>query len=334
MQQETILFENSLKIGTDKKTLPVFLELVIKEAKKEAESVEHKTLTKYKTISIAGTMSNSGGQIYDYITKENVNFILSDERIQRIVILWKEWHLNDCHAECMHQTSFDANDGDFEELAKKETAKCPKEYAYGSKWLVKEMPESIVQELMELFEGGRDRLQDKKSDSEIIAEEFLKKTGTSFNAVFLKYDRHFDDDKEKRDIYEITLTRGERVFKFNFGNSVVDSVKYKITGIVREKTGIAGVNTKEELKILQNKYRAEYGQFWNENQSFKAPTPYDVLACLQKNDVGSFEDFCSEFGYDTDSRKAEKSYKAVVNEYNNLKMLYNDAELEMIGEMQ
>ena len=24
----------------------------------------------------------------------------------------------------------------------------------------------------------------------------------------------------------------------------------------------------------------------------------------------SFEDFCSEFGYDTDSRKAEKSYKA------------------------
>ena len=43
------------------------------------------------------------------------------------------------------------------------------------------------------------------------------------------------------------------------------------------------------------------------------PTAADVLACLV-SDVTfgeeSFEDFCSELGYDPDSRKAEKTWKA------------------------
>jgi hypothetical protein len=43
------------------------------------------------------------------------------------------------------------------------------------------------------------------------------------------------------------------------------------------------------------------------------PKAADVLACLC-SDVGageqSFEDFCSDLGYDADSRKAEKTWKA------------------------
>lgn len=34
---------------------------------------------------------------------------------------------------------------------------------------------------------------------------------------------------------------------------------------------------------------------------------YDVLACLQKYDCGTFVEFAHEFGYDTDSREAEKN---------------------------
>jgi hypothetical protein len=45
----------------------------------------------------------------------------------------------------------------------------------------------------------------------------------------------------------------------------------------------------------------------------REPTAADVLACLC-SDVSmgeqSFEDFCSELGYDTDSRKAERTWKA------------------------
>ena len=39
------------------------------------------------------------------------------------------------------------------------------------------------------------------------------------------------------------------------------------------------------------------------------------MSCITKADPGTFEDFCSEFGYDTDSRQAEKTYKAVKREW-------------------
>ena len=45
------------------------------------------------------------------------------------------------------------------------------------------------------------------------------------------------------------------------------------------------------------------------------PSKYDVLACITKSDPGSFEEFCGEYGYDTDSRKAERTWKAVVREW-------------------
>lgn len=63
------------------------------------------------------------------------------------------------------------------------------------------------------------------------------------------------------------------------------------------------------------------------------PTEYDILACLEKYDVGSFEDFCLEFGYDTDSRKAEKTYKAVVKEYNNVMRVFGDV-IDELAEIQ
>ncbi len=46
------------------------------------------------------------------------------------------------------------------------------------------------------------------------------------------------------------------------------------------------------------------------------PTAADVLDCLASDASGaeqSFEDWCSDYGYDTDSRKAEKTYKACVS---------------------
>ena len=63
------------------------------------------------------------------------------------------------------------------------------------------------------------------------------------------------------------------------------------------------------------------------------PTMYDVLACLTKSDPGSFEDFCDEFGYDTDSRRAEKTYKAMVKEWKNVNRLFGDI-LEELYEIQ
>ena len=61
------------------------------------------------------------------------------------------------------------------------------------------------------------------------------------------------------------------------------------------------------------------------------PTAYDVLASIEKYDVGSFEDFCSEFGYDmfddeTGRRNANTYglYKAVCREYKHVESMFYD----------
>ena len=128
------------------------------------------------------------------------------------------------------------------------------------------------------------------SEYEKQALKFLKDTETTFKAEYQRHDLYFEDDKEERDIYKITLTRGNRSFDFNFGQSIA--------------------NTGTE------------------------PTSYDVLACLTKYDVGTLEDFCSEFGYDEDSRKAEKIYKAVLKEWAMVQTLWNEAEVEKLQEIQ
>ncbi len=69
-------------------------------------------------------------------------------------------------------------------------------------------------------------------------------------------------------------------------------------------------------------YTFNFGQ--SINAGAEEPTMYDILTCLQKYDVGSFENFCGEFGYDTDSRKAEKVYKAVCKEYEAMDRLFSD----------
>ena len=63
------------------------------------------------------------------------------------------------------------------------------------------------------------------------------------------------------------------------------------------------------------------------------PTMYDVLSCLQKYDVGSFKDFCDDFGYSEDSRSAEKTYKAVEKEFQAVERLFSDI-IEELQEIQ
>lgn len=171
------------------------------------------------------------------------------------------------------------------------------------------------------------------SDYDKQALKFLETTKTTFKAVFLKNDFYFEGDKEKRDIYTISLKRGEREYIFKFGNSINASGEYIFFGkagheAIHLKTNVAG------KKILRYEGVALNGGNSQKNKDFEEPTPYMVLASMQKYDPSSFKDFCSEFGYNEDSRSAERTYKAVQEEFNNLKMLFSDDEIEKMQEIQ
>lgn len=177
------------------------------------------------------------------------------------------------------------------------------------------------------------------------AFDFLAKTKSTLTVKFVEYGKHFDDDKENRDIYEITISRGPRSFTFRFGQSIFHS-RFKI---ILASTG-------KEIKYnWQEKAMKEAGQDLHKFKKIAAmeigegtmsslngltikgptvPNSYDVLSCMTKYDPGSFEDFCGEYGYDVDSRKAEKTYNLVKREYDELCKLYNDEEMQELGEIQ
>ena len=187
-----------------------------------------------------------------------------------------------------------------------------------------------------------------KLDYEAQGAEFLHRTKTELKVEFLKHGRHFEEDKEDRDIYKITLTRGERSFSLNFGQSIKCSgvwTAYRhIKGAERIHSTSKNISlfNEDALKTVNklNKTGRESKRVFaresniGKNPDFAKPSAYDVLTCLTKSDPGSFEDFCGDFGYDEDSRKAEKTYKAVREEFLNIERLFSCNEIEELQYIQ
>jgi hypothetical protein len=156
--------------------------------------------------------------------------------------------------------------------------------------------------------------------------DFLQETGTSFQAEYLKHDKHFITDKETRDIYRIKLKNATSQYYFNFGQCLLNSKGYKPVGPFAQKGEV------------------------------KTPTAYDVLACLQKYDPGTFENFCSDFGYDTEDSEeqfenlikpesrawreagkmfyAKRTYRAVLKEWEAVQRLFTPEQIEKLQEIQ
>ena len=93
----------------------------------------------------------------------------------------------------------------------------------------------------------------------------------------------------------------------------------KILPILKESNSEAYEFALKEFKILEKRTK---------------PSSYDILACLTTYDPDTFENFCSEFDYDTDSKKAEKTYNAVLDEWKNIQALFTDKEIEQLAEIQ
>ncbi len=85
------------------------------------------------------------------------------------------------------------------------------------------------------------------------------------------------------------------------------------------------------LERFAKQYTFTFGQ--SIQAGAKEPTMYDILTCLTKYDPGTFENFCGDFGYDEDSRSAEKTYNACIKEYEAVQRLFGDI-LEELQEIQ
>lgn len=104
--------------------------------------------------------------------------------------------------------------------------------------------------------------------------------------------------------YDVIISRNNYEFKFPFWSSLADSYRRDL------KSG-------RDLKPL-------------------IPTAYDVLACLSSNidtHIQTFDEFCSNLGYDTDSIKAKETYDLCCDESRKMSRIWNDEELDQLREI-
>lgn len=95
-----------------------------------------------------------------------------------------------------------------------------------------------------------------------------------------------------------------------------------------------GIGYRVEIKRIVNGQLRQYSfdfsdSVYNKEHGLQ-PTNYDILACLEKYEIGDFEDFCSEFGYPmTDdwgriNKENKKIYNACVKEWYNVRRMFDD----------
>jgi hypothetical protein len=132
-----------------------YLTIELKDHAREAQTIEHESVTGYRTMSFTGTLISkygsivhergwlSGGQNYGYlleITEPAKGFTLAG--IKRLYELWQELHLNDLNSHCVHQ----------DKAIKWDTVEpcAVTGYKAGSAWLLKPLNEDLLNETFDL----------------------------------------------------------------------------------------------------------------------------------------------------------------------------------------
>lgn len=113
------------------------------------KTTDHREISQLTELSISGGVWNRAhtdfiecGQIRDALDNM-VSYApgWSPPKIMRLRAIWDEWHLNGLNASCSHQT------------AGNNSEPCPVTgYKWGSAWLSRELPASIITELTEMFQ--------------------------------------------------------------------------------------------------------------------------------------------------------------------------------------
>lgn len=175
------------------------------------------------------------------------------------------------------------------------------------------------------------------------ALDFLIKTGTNLDVEF-RYTGpvDWDTDGYHHDHYRVTLKRSGREFGFDFTDSRVNSLFRKIANT-------PGTPDDETLRQLRKMDAATWRSFTENTSVFRPrgfykkwrnhkPTAYSVLACIGTYECGSFDDFCSDFGYNelpmSEYPRVMGIYAEVQRQSQELRRMFSEEELDMLRDIQ
>lgn len=161
------------------------------------------------------------------------------------------------------------------------------------------------------------------------ANDFLKKANATIeiDCVGLAINQEWEE-KKLRNLYKVTLSTPRGSMIFNFWDSIYNT---KIKKMSLEEYAEKKYKCRFNFLNYSDKIRAQ--KELKEKKAEAQPTAYDVLACITKSDPGTFENFCFEYGYNEDSRTAERIYFAAQKEYSQLARIFSQQQLEEMQEI-
>ena len=163
------------------------------------------------------------------------------------------------------------------------------------------------------------------------ALDFLKACNSTMEIEFLCTDVNQnwnEDTKRNKYCFTITTPRGKMSGDF------WDSINHTEITLMTLEQFIKKYGYQFPSYCSQTSLRNKLKEF----KSTAVPTPYDILACMNKYDVGTMNDFFDEFCYEIHSAddmfRFMNTYNAVVKEYNNLCRIFTEEQMEMLREIQ
>jgi hypothetical protein len=109
---------------------------------------------------------------------------------------------------------------------------------------------------------------------------------------------YFDESEEPRQVYRVFIRYNGNNTSFLFGDSL--------------SNGYDGIMAADKPQEYKN-------------------TILDIIVS-ESNTPEDFSEFCGDFGYEEDSRKAYKVYKKCIKQSEKIHKLFSDAELEKLDE--
>jgi hypothetical protein len=273
--------------------------------------------------SLSGYTHGGAGQIVDMLRNCAVKHGHADAL--RLADLWDAMHLNDMRPATRAQSAALGTVPavrNYEESCKfladaglnpdNVTRPSKGAYKYGSAWLFEPISDSVAAELLALLArlNGDGTAEDPTPKARLHA--FAKAHGVTVESVFVPFSKSRNKGEKSPSLnWRVTVKKaGRDVLSADYSAGCGHAPSYK-----------AGRMTRDDSEVLrwecENGKAGRYQSWGVVARSSKAallPDLADVLASFALDssvlDFGAFEEWASDYGYDADSREAEKTYRA------------------------
>lgn len=291
------LYNKKLYVGVKNTGKKMYIDLTIRQEAetRTAQTTTLKPITAYKTLSMCGTGGQNREETADINSYKELFITAAD--LNTIIQIWDKWHLNDMNAGTEKQTAF--------------IKEWEKDHKYDYTAVCEALKEAGIYE-DNGYKYGHAWLV------KLLPEEVI----TEVISIFEKYNKPEHTEQKTN--------------KATFKNFEIKA-SYKGT----KKADWSSDNFNNHMITVTNTETGEKArfEFWASIANPILNKEYDILNafyCFVSDAVSgseSFEEFCSNFGYDSDSRAAEKIYRKCKKQLEKLQKIYDGNIYDLANEL-